>query len=78
MSAVVKALPIYKLTDIPEALRQLANRIDAGELEKPERIVIAIEHSNGSLDYKAFGKEPFSKAYAIGICHGAIDEILHG
>ena len=64
MTAIVKALPVFKLNDIPEALRQLANRIDSGEFKAPERIVIAIEYDTGKLTYKAFGAEPFSN----GLC----------
>lgn len=72
----VIALPVYKLNDIPEALRQFANRLEAGEY-KIDRIVLAIEYSDGTCGYAAFGQEPFSKAYAVGILHGAIDGVLH-
>ena len=71
----VVALPIYKLNNIPEALRAMANRIDCGEIEA-ERVVVAIESKEGVCSYSAFGAEPFSKAYAVGIMQGAMMEIL--
>ena len=71
----VVALPIYKLNNIPESLRAMANRIECGEI-RAERIVVAIESDQGGCSYSAFGAEPFSRAYAVGIMQGAMMEIL--
>lgn len=71
----VSALPIYKLNDIPEALRALANRIECGEIDAV-RAVVAIEPSEGSCDYKCFGQEPFTRAHAVGVLQAASIEIL--
>jgi hypothetical protein len=71
----VVAFPLYKLNDIPEALRAMANRIECGEINA-ERIVVAIESNEGECSYAAFGAEPFTKAYAVGILQGAMIGIL--
>lgn len=62
----VTAFPLYKLNDIPEALRQLANKIEHGELNAV-RCVVAIEPSEGAPTYAAFGCEPFTNAHAAGL-----------
>lgn len=71
----VTAFPRYKLTDIPDALRQLANRIEHGEIDAV-RVVVAIERETGPFDYKAFGQEPFTNAHAVGLCFAAASKIL--
>lgn len=74
MNSVV-AFPIYKLNDIPEALRAMANRIECGEIDAV-RIVVSIEPSNGQCTYSCFGEEPFTRAHAVGVLHAAAMEIL--
>lgn len=69
----VTALPIYKLTNIPEALRQVAHQIELGEL-KVERCVLVME-VDGDVTYRAFGAEPFSTALAVGMLFYAIQEV---
>lgn len=76
MTATVTAFPRYKLNDVPEALRALANRIELGEISAV-RIVVAMEPENERCTYAAFGAEPFTRSHAIGLCHAAINEILN-
>lgn len=70
----LSALPIYKLNDIPEALRAMANRIECGEIDAV-RVVVAIEPSDGICTYSCFGQE-FTRAHAVGVLHAAAIEIL--
>lgn len=71
----VTPFPLYKLHDIPEALRQVANKVEHGELSAV-RCVLAIENADGGVDYKAFGEEPFTRAHAAGLCFAAAQEIV--
>lgn len=57
----------YKLTDIPEALRLVANKIEHGDIDAV-RCVLLLEDSDGGFEYKAFGAEPFTVAHAVGLC----------
>lgn len=70
----VAAFPRYQIHDIPEALRQLANKIEHGDI-LAERCVVILEDGQ-SIDYKAFGAEPFTNAHAVGLCVAAMKEIL--
>lgn len=70
----ISAFPRYKLTDIPEALRAVANQIEHGELGAV-RCVLVIETDDGELTYRAFGSEPFTQAHAVGLCFGIAKEI---
>ena len=70
----VTAFPLYKLTDIPEALRAVANALEHGGLDAV-RCVLVLEADDGSVDYKAFGDEPFTRAHAIGLCFSIAKEI---
>jgi len=62
----VTAFPLYKLKDIPEALRTVANKIEYDGLSAT-RCVLIIEGED-ALSYRAFGQEPFSVAHAVGLC----------
>lgn len=70
----VSVFPLYKLTDIPEALRAVANKLEHGDLDAV-RCVLVLETSAGDVDYKAFGAEPFTRAHAIGLCFSIASEI---
>lgn len=70
----VTAFPLYKLNDIPEALRLVARKIETGEIDVA-RCVLLLESSGGSVDYKCFGAEPFTRAHAIGLCFSIAKEI---
>jgi len=70
----VSSLPLYKLNDIPDALRQVANQLEHGELSGI-RCVLILETEEGNVDYKAFGEEPFTRAHAIGLCQCSAFEI---
>lgn len=65
----VSALPLYKLHDIPESLRQLANRIEHGEIEAVN-CVVCIVQENGEPTYTAFGSDPFTRMTAMGLLEG--------
>ena len=71
----ITAFPLYHITNIPESLRQLANRIEHGEIDV-KRCVVCIEPSEGDITYTAFGCEPFTKAHAIGLCFAIAASIL--
>lgn len=71
----VTAFPKYNLSDIPEALRQLANRIEHGEINAV-RAVVCIEPEEGAPTYAAFGAEPFTNAHASGLCFFVAGEVL--
>lgn len=71
----VEAFPLYQLNDIPNALRQLANKIDDGQVSAV-RCVVALETDVGEIDYKAFGAEPFTVSGAIGICFAAANKLV--
>jgi hypothetical protein len=68
--ANVEAFPLYQMNDIPNALRQLANKIEAGD-RSAIRCVVVIETEDFETDYKAFGAEPFTPQHAAGLCFGA-------
>ncbi|NKF21592.1 hypothetical protein [Solimonas marina] len=74
MSAKVSPFRRYKVHDIPEALRVVANEIEYGDAPPP-RCVLVIELPDGNVDYRAFGDEPFTRAHAIGLCFSAAKEI---
>lgn len=74
MTASVLKFPLYNLTNIPEALRKLADDIDRGETEAI-RVVVILEPDKG-IDYRAFGPEPFTVAHAAGLCFSAANRIL--
>ena len=71
----ITAFPKYNLYDVPEALRQLANRIEHGEISAV-RVVVCIEPENGSPTYSAFGSEPFTNGHAAGLSFFIAGEIL--
>jgi len=70
----ISAFTRYKLTDIPEALRLLAQQIECEEI-RTERILIAIELDEG-IDYRAFGHEPYTRGHASGLAMGAAMKIM--
>ncbi len=70
----VSAFPRYILESIPEALRQVANRIEHGDVQAT-RCVLIVETPEGQVEYMAFGAEPFSQAHAIGLCFAAAKEL---
>lgn len=72
----VSVLPRYILTDVPAALRQLANQIESGDVSA-NRVVVVIEPEGETVDYRAFG-EDFTLAHAVGMLTAAQYEILHG
>lgn len=71
----VTAFPLYNLNHIPDALRQLANRIEHGEIDAV-RCVVVMESSVGQVACPAFGREPFTLAHASGLCFAAAGNIL--
>jgi hypothetical protein len=70
----VTAIPVYQVSDVVAAVRQVANRIESGELSA-ERCVVILETAEGGVDYKAFGKD-FTRAHAVGLCFCAAQEIM--
>lgn len=70
----VSAFPLYKLDNIPEALRAVANQIEHNDLAAT-RCVLVLELSDGGVDYRAFGDEPFTAAHAVGLCFMVAKEI---
>jgi hypothetical protein len=68
----VTPLPIYNLHSIPEGLRQLAHRIESGEISA-ERCLVVLESEGVSV--QGFGAEPFTRAHAIGLLQAATWEI---
>ena len=74
MKTTVTKFPRYNLYNIPEALRKLADEIDAGEVEAV-RVVVVIEPEAG-LAYRVFGSEPFTFAHAAGLCHGLANKLM--
>lgn len=63
----ITQFPLYKLPDIPDCLRRLADKLESGE-EQAVRIIVILELPDGGVTYKAFGAEPFTRAHAIGLC----------
>ena len=61
----VVAFPRYNLTNTVAALRQLANRIEGGEIDCV-RCVVVMEAADGQPNYTAFG-EDFTRAHAVGL-----------
>jgi hypothetical protein len=61
----VTVLPVYNADNVAQALRQLANEIDA-DPGLCEHMVIAINGSNG-ITWRCFGKPPFSNMQALGL-----------
>lgn len=61
----ISAIPRYNLQSVSDSLRQLANRIDSGEVDAV-RCVVSMEDSDGNTDYCAFGSD-FTRAHAAGI-----------
>ena len=74
---VVKPFPLFNLSNIPEALRKLANDFEQSP-ETAERCVVVFESADGLVDYKAFGADPFTISRAAGMCHVAGTTILTG
>jgi len=70
----VSAFQRYKLHDIPEALRMVANQIEHGSIDAV-RCVLVIETADEGITYRAFGDEPFTRGHAIGMCFQACKEI---
>ena len=68
--------PNFNVPNIPEALRKVANDIEANP-EICSRVILCGQRSDGTIWRKAFGKD-FHKAHAIGIMefvkHGLITE----
>lgn len=60
---VVKAFPLFNMSNIPEALRKLANDIDR-DPDMADRCVVVLESSDGLVHYKAFGADPFTISHA--------------
>ncbi len=71
----VKAFPLYKLIDIPEALRAVANQIEHGKLPAERCLLILELEGEMGVEYRAFGKEPYSRAHAIGLAFAIAKEI---
>ena len=72
--------------DIPAALRDLANRLEAEAAktlqENPNRVLVesillVLNKEDGNLDHFAFGKD-LSRAYAVGLFHWVITDLIHG
>ena len=70
----VSAIPIYNLQSVSDSLRQLANRIDDGQVDA-NRCVVVIESKAGMATYSAFG-EDFTTAHAAGLCFSAMQQII--
>jgi len=73
----VSAFKRYKLHNIPEALRQVANQIEHGDIDAV-RCCLVVETKEGPVQYRAFGEEPFTRAHAIGLCSTASHILMSG
>lgn len=71
----VTEFPLFNLTNIPEALRKVANDIDT-QPDRCVRIVLCAERSDGTVWYKAFGPTDFIKAQAVSIVEYAKADIM--
>lgn len=71
----VVAFPLFNLSNIPESFRKLANDIERDQ-NLADRVVVVMSSPDGSVDYKAFGADPFTKQTAAGMCFVAAHEIL--
>lgn len=70
----VSAIPIYNLQSVSDSLRQLANRIDDGQIDV-NRCVVVMESNAGVVTNSAFG-EDFTAAHAAGLCFAAMQQII--
>ncbi len=71
-----KVLPFsrYQLENIPNALRLMAEKVEAGSLEA-KHLLVVFQRQDGTTDYCAFG-EDFNKAHAIGLLEVAKHQVL--
>lgn len=75
----IHAFRRYNMNDIPEALRLLARQFEhlpKDDPKKPARCLILIETQDGGCEYRAFGEEPFTLPYAIGLCELTKDTLI--
>ncbi len=73
----VQAFPRYKLHNIPEALRAVANEVELGETQA-KHCVLIIETEDGRITTRAFGPDPFLTSQAVGIITvGLHHQFLH-
>jgi len=70
----ISAIPVYNLQSVSDSLRQLANRIDDGQVDAV-RCVVALESKEGEASYTAFG-EDFTGAHAAGLCFAVMKQIV--
>lgn len=64
----------YQLTNIPNALRLMIEKVEAGSLV-PQHMLVVFQRDDGTLDYCAFGDD-FTKAHAIGMLEVAKHQVL--
>lgn len=64
----------YQLTNIPNALRLMAEKVETNSLEAKHMLVV-FQRKDGTTDYCAFG-EDFNKAHAIGLLEVAKHQVL--
>lgn len=73
----VSALPILNLSNVPEALRQIANRMEMGDLTV-KNCVICWTQEDGEPDYSALGPDPFPVMNAIGLIESVKFMMMNG
>lgn len=64
----------YQLAHIPNALRLMAEKVEAGSLEA-KHVLVVFQRVDGTADYCAFGDD-FNKAHAIGLLEVAKHQVL--
>jgi len=70
----ISAIPVYNLQSVSDSLRQLANRIDDGQVDAA-RCVVALESKDGEVSFNAFGQD-FTLAHAAGLCFAVMKQIV--
>ena len=70
----VAAFSRFQINNVVASLRQLANRIEAGEL--PAEHVVVVRVAPAEVNYHAFGPEPFTRWQAAGALAAAQHLVL--
>lgn len=71
----VSAMPRYHIENVPQSLRQLANRIEHGEIIGSRMVVCIHVEEDDSVDYIAIGPDPFNRTMASGIVSRVLKEL---
>jgi hypothetical protein len=75
MKPVVVPLPITSFNDIPGCLREMARRIEAGEISNAANVTVLVS-GPGNLHPAIYGFGDFDPVKTVGTMHAAIHDIL--